>query len=77
LEYHNQSFVWVFEDTLVLVNPLFTISTIYDLCDVSLDSSFNVFGLNGDIALAQGSVGDNIQGTKKGVTPRLLLMWME
>lgn len=77
MEYHNQGFVWVFKETLVLVNPLFTISTIYNLCDVSLDSSFNVLGLNRNIALAQGSVGDNIQGAKKGVTPRLLLMWME
>ena len=68
-EYHNQSFIWVFEKTLVFVNPLFTISTIYDLCNFSLDSSFGVFRLNRDIALAQSPIGDNIQGTDKGVMP--------
>lgn len=69
MEYHNQSFIWILKESLVFVNPLFTISTIYDLCDISLDSSFGFFRLNRDVALAHGSVGDDIQGTNKGVMP--------
>ena len=56
---------------------MFTIAAIYNLRNVSLDHSFVVFRLDRDVALAHGSVDDNIQGTDKGVAPRSLLMWLE
>jgi hypothetical protein len=47
------------------INPLFTISAIYNLRNASLDRSFDVFRLDSDIALAHRSVDDNIQRANK------------
>jgi hypothetical protein len=77
LKYHDQGFIRVFKKTIVPINPMFTISAIYNLRNVSLDRSFDVLRLDRDVALAHGSVDDNIQGTDKGVAPRSLLVWVE
>ena len=61
LEYDNQSSIGIFKETLILINPLFAISAMYDLPNASLDHSFDVLRLDREIALAQGSIGDNIQ----------------
>lgn len=49
----------------------------YDLHNVCFDRSFDVFRLDCDIALAHGSIGDDIQVAEKGVTPRSLFMRQE
>ncbi len=77
MEYHDQSSIWILKEALVPINPLFTISAVYNLRNARLDRSFDVFRLDRDIALAHGSFDDNIQGSDKGVTPCSLLMWVE
>src|SRR6267154_3189021 len=77
LEYDDQGTIWILKENLIPINPLFTISAIYNLRNASLDRSFDVFRLDSDIALAHRSVDDNIQRTNKRVAPRSLLMWVE
>ena len=71
--YNDIGLVWIFKDTLLLVNPLEAISSIYDVTNVLLHLFFLIGRQDSNVALAACTVLGDFARPFEGIFPNLLL----
>lgn len=74
---NQESLVRIFEDALALVDPGQTLLALENGIDVVDDLLLVLRGKDGDVALAAGTVDDNVTRAVEDVVPDVLLLRLE